>query len=168
MKLILYFFVATCLLVPGVLGVLNDGTILNGVETSDRSGSSDQPLIVTVRPDDYGRMVEETDLNEGFDSQMPSNRFNALWVVNDTGEMNDSLNVPLDGYARVFITPNQGGNVVVEQLYPDNQLQTYDMGMVEPLHTYRIWFYGDMQGTHQMRYSVDGGEYSNVVEFYAS
>jgi len=168
MKLIIYFFVATCLLVPSVLGALNDGTILSGVETSDSSGSSDQPLIVTARPDDYGQMVEETELNEGSDSQMPSNRFNALWVVDDTGEMNDSLSVPLDGYARVFITPNQGGNVVVEQLYPDDQFQTYDMGMVEPLHTYRIWFYGGMQGTYQMRYSVDGGEYSNVVEFYVS
>lgn len=58
--------------------------------------------------------------------------------------------------------------MVVEQLYPDDQLKTYDMGMVEPLHTYRILFYGDMQGTYQMRYSVDVGEYSNVVEFYVS
>jgi hypothetical protein len=168
MKSIIYFFLATCLLVPGVLGALNDGTILGGVETSDGSTSSDQPLIVTARPDDYGQLVEETELNEGSGSQMPSNRFNALWLVDDNGEMNESLSVPLDGYARVFITPNQGGNVVVEQLYPDDQLKTYDMGMVEPLHTYRIWFYGDMQGTYQMRYSVDGGEYSNVVELYVS
>jgi hypothetical protein len=168
MKQIIYFFVVTCLLVPVVFGALNDETVLSGGETSDSVSSLDQPLIVTARPADYGQMVEETELNEGSGSQMPSSGSNALWVVDDTGEMNDSLSMPLDGYARVFITPNQGGNVVVEQLYPDNQFRTYDMGVVEPFHTYRIWFYGDTQGTYQMRYSVDGGEYSNVVEFYVS
>lgn len=165
MRLILYFLIATCLLVPGVLGALTDETMSIGVP-SDSIGSSDQQLIVTELPTDYGQMVEVTELNEGLDSQMPSNAFNALWVVDDTGEMNDSLSMPLDGYARAFITPNQGGNVVVEHLYPDDQLQNYDMGMVQPFHTYRIWFYGNMTGTHQMRYNVNGGEYSNVVEFY--
>jgi hypothetical protein len=169
MKSILYFLVAACLLMPTVLGALNDA-MLSGV-TSDSSSSSEPQLFVTDRPTDYGQIVEETELNEGSNSidgssQMPSSGFNALWVVDDTGKMNDSLSMPLDSYARVFITPSQGGNVVVEQLSPEDQLQTYDMGVVEPFHTYRIWFYGDAAGTHQMRYNVNGGKYSNVVEFY--
>lgn len=172
MRLIIYFCLAAiCLLVPIVMGASDAGAMLGGVATSDSGGSSDQPLIVTVRPNDYGQMVEMPEFSEGANSiegssQMPSDGFNALWVVDDTGEMNDSLSVPLDSYTRVLITPIQGGNVVVEQLYPDDQLRTYNMGMVEPSHTYGIWFYGDMPGTHQMRYNVNGGEYSDVVEFY--
>jgi hypothetical protein len=169
MKPILYFFVATCILVPAVLGALTDGTMLNGT-TNESEASPDQQLIATGRPADYGLMVEESGLSEEADSpeNMPANGFNALWVVDYTGEMNGSLSMPLDGYARVFITPIQGGNVVVEQLYPNDQLQISNMGAVEAYHTYRIWFYGNTTGTHQMRYNVNGGEYSNVIEFYVS
>jgi len=165
MKLILYFLTVTCFLVPNVLGVLGDTTMLS--EEVDGGAPSDEQLIVATTPIDYGQMVEETTLNEGLDTQMPDSGLNALWVVDDTGEMNDSMSMPLGGYVRVFITPNQGGNVVVEQLSPDDQVQAYDMGAVEPFHTYRIWFYGNMAGTHQMRYNVNG-EYSNVIEFYVS
>jgi len=171
MRSILYFLAAICLLVPApVTGASGDEATLGGITTDDNVDSSDQSLIVTVQPDDYGQMVEY-EFDEGTDlingsSQMPSNDFNALWVVDDNEEMNDSLSVPLGNYARVFITPSQGGNVVVEQLNPDDQLQTIDVGMVEPFHTYGIWFYADAPGTHQMRYSVNGGDYSDVVEFY--
>ena len=165
MKLILYFLIATSLSLPGVLAALSDATTLS--DAVDSGGSSDEQLIVTSMPTDYGQMVEETALNEGLDTQMPDSGYNALWVVDDTGEMNESMSMPLGGYVRVFITPNQGGNVVVEQLSPDDQVQAYDMGAVEPFHTYRIWFYGNMAGTHQMRYNVNG-EYSNVIEFYVS
>jgi hypothetical protein len=58
--------------------------------------------------------------------------------------------------------------LAVEQLDPDDQPRTDNMGAVEPLHTYGIWFYGDKIGTYQMRYNVNGGEYSNVVEFYVN
>jgi hypothetical protein len=143
------------------MGALNGEAMLGGVATSDSGDSVDQPLIVTIRPSDYGQMVEMT----GF-SEEPLDDSNALWVVDDTGEMNDTLSVPLDSYARVFITPVQAGTVVVEQLYPDDQSQNYSMGMIEPYHTYGIWFYGGMLGTYQMRYNVNGGEYSNIVEFY--
>lgn len=167
MRSILYFLAAICLLVPApVTGASGDEATLGGITTDDNVDSSDQSLIVTVQPDDYGQMVEY-EFDEGTDlingsSQMPSNDFNALWVVGDNEEMNDSLSVPLGNYARVFITPSQGGNVVVEQLNPDDQLQTIDVGMVEPFHTYGIWFYADALGTHQMRYSVNGSDYSDV------
>jgi len=157
------------MLVPASLGALNDWTFLN--ETTNESElSPEQQLIVVDRPSDYGQMVEEAELSAsaGSAENMPADGFNALWVTDYTGEMNDSLSMPLDGYARAFITPIQTGNVVVEHLYPDDQLETSDMGAVEAFHTYRIWFYGNMNGTHQMRYNVNGGEYSNVVEFYVS
>ncbi len=142
---------------PVVMGALEEVTIV------DSGGFDDQPLIVTAKPNDYGQMVEMA----GF-SKEPLDDFNALWVVDDTGEMNDTLSVPLNNYARVFITPVQSGDVVVEQLYPDDQTKNYSMGMVEPNRTYGIWFYGDMLGTYQMRYNVNGGENSNVVEFFVS
>jgi len=156
---------AAYLLVPGVFGALGDATMLS--EEVDSGASSNEQLIIATTPIDYGQMVEEIALNEGLDTQMPDSGLNKLWVVDDTGEMNDSMGVPLGGYVRVFITPNQGGNVVVEQLSPDNQVQAYDMGVVEPFHTYRIWFNGNVAGIHQMRYNVNG-EYSNVIEFYVS
>jgi hypothetical protein len=168
MRKIIYFLMITCMLVPAALGALNDWTFLN--ETTNESElSSEQQLIVVDRPSDYGQMVEEAELSAGAGSaeNMPADGFNALWVTDYSGEMNDSLSMPLEGYARVFITPIQTGNVVVEHLYPDDQLDSSDMGAVEAFHTYRIWFYGNMNGTHQMRYNV-GGEYSNVVEFYVS
>jgi hypothetical protein len=169
MRKIIYFLMTTCMLVPAALGALNDWTFLN--ETTNESElSPEQQLIVVDRPSDYGLMVEEAELSAsaGPAENMPADGFNALWVTDYTGEMNDSLSMPIDGYARVFITPIQAGNVVVEHLYPDDQLDSSDMGAVEAFHTYRIWFYGNMNGTHQMRYNVNGGEYSNVVEFYVS
>ncbi len=37
-----------------------------------------------------------TELGKGADSvKMPSNNFNALCVIDDTGEMNDTLRMPL-------------------------------------------------------------------------
>jgi hypothetical protein len=175
MNLIKYFsmalcLMALCLLVPIVVGALDGAAISKGVAASDVGGFTDQQLIVDVQPNDYGQMVEMPEFSEGntsigVSSQMPSSSFNALWVVDDAGEMNDTLSVPLNSYARVFITPSQAGNVVVELLNPENQLRTYNMGVVEPYHTYGIWFLGDFPGTHQMRYNVNGGEYSDVVEF---
>jgi hypothetical protein len=130
-------------------------------------GGYKDSLIVTDRPDDFDQIVEIPELSEGAESiGEGSFKFNALWMVDYAGEMNDSLSMPLDSYARVFITPMKSGNVVAEQLYPDDKLQTYDMGTVEAFHTYMFWFYGDMIGTHQMRYKMNGGEYSNTVEFY--
>jgi hypothetical protein len=169
MRPIIYFSLAAiCMLVPIVIGASDAGAILDGLATSDSGGSSNQSLIVTVRPNDYGQMVEMPEFSEGASSVEGAGGFNALWVVDDTGEMNDSLSVPLDSYARVFITPIQGGNVVVEQLDPNDQPRTDNIGTVEPFHTYGIWFYGDKPGTYQMRYNVNDGEYSNVVEFYVS
>jgi hypothetical protein len=171
MKSIIYFCLAAiCLLIPAAIGAL-DGTTLGGVATTDSTNLSDQPLGVTTQPSDYGQMVEMPELSQVAGSvqsstQMPTNSYNALWVVDSsTGNMNDTLSVPLNSYARVFLTPAQGGNVVIEQLDPNNQLQTSNMGSVEPFHTYGIWFYGGKTGTYQMRYNVNGGEYSNVVEF---
>jgi len=143
-----------CILTPSVLGESSDGTY--------------EQLIVTDKPTDYGQMVNVAELSQGIASQTPSNEYNALWVVDDAGEMNDSLTMPAGSYARVFITPSQSGNIAVEQLSPELTLQTSDMGTVEKLNTYRIWFYGSEPGTYQMRYSVNGGEYSNIVEFYVS
>jgi hypothetical protein len=169
MRPIIYFSLAViCMLVPIVIGASDTGAMLGGLATSDSGSSQDQPLIVTVQPNDYGQIVEMPEFSEGASSVEGAGSFNALWVVDDTGEMNDSLSVPLDSYARVFITPAQGGNVIVEQLDPDNQLRSDNMGMVEPFHTYGIWFYGEKPGTYQMRYNVNGGKYSNVIEFYVS
>ncbi len=157
MKQFLIFLIAICIMsimMPGVLGASSDGT--------------NEQLIVTDRPSDYGQMVNVAELSQGIASQMPSNAYNALWVVDETGEMNDSLTLPAGSYARVFITPSQSGNIAIEQLSPELTQQTSDMGTVEKLNTYRIWFYGSETGTYQMRYSVNGGEYSNIVEFYVS
>jgi len=170
MSLIKYLFIVICLLVPIVMGPSVGAAISNGAATSDAGGSTDQSTIIDVQPSDYGKMVEMPEFNIGNtsiggSSELPSGSFNALWVVDDSGEMNDTLSVPLNSYARVFITPSQAGNVIVEQLNPRDQLSTYNMGVVEPYQTYGIWFYGDSPGTHQMRYSVNGGEYSDVVEF---
>lgn len=170
MNPIKYLFIAICLLVPTVLSASDGAAISNGVATSDVGGTTNQSFIVDAQPNDYGQMVEMPEFSEGTSSiggssQLPSVSFNALWVVDDDGEMNDTLSVPLNSYARVFITPTQAGNVVVEQLNPEDQLSTYNMGAVEPYHTYGIWFHGDSLGTHQMRYNVNGGEHSDVVEF---
>jgi hypothetical protein len=175
MRPIIYFYLATiCLLVPNIVGASDAGAMLSGTAAIDgagsgsSSGSSDQPLIVTVRPNDYGQLVELPEFSEGANSVDGKGGFNALWVVDDSGEMNDDLSVPLNSYGRVFITPFQDGTVVVEHLYPDNHLQTSTMGAVKSFHTYGFWFSADTLGTHQLRYNVNGGEYSNVVEFYVS
>jgi hypothetical protein len=169
MRLIIYFSLAAiCMLVPIVIGASDAGAMLGGLATSDNGSYQDQPLIVTVRPNDYGQMVEMPEFSEGTSSVEGTGGFNALWVVGDSGEMNDDMSMSLNSYARVFITPTQGGNIVVEQLDPGDQIRIDNMGMVEPFHTYGIWFYGAKTGTCQMRYNVNGGEYSNVVEFYVS
>jgi hypothetical protein len=165
-----YLFIAICLLVPIVTGASDGTAISNDLATSDAGGSANQSLIVDLQPSDYGQMLEMPEFSEGISSaggssQMPSGSFNALWVVDGAGDMNDTLSVPLNSYARVFVTPIQAGNLVVEQLNPEDQLRTYNMGAVEPYHTYGIWFYADSPGTHQMRYNVSGGEYSDIVEF---
>lgn len=167
MRSILYFFIVSLLLLPAVLGNLNDATLLSQT-TGDSNSLSGETLIVTEQPADYGQMVEVTELSEGAElaENKPSSEFNAMWVVDYDGEMNDSLSLPLDSYVRVFITPMQSGNVVIEQLYPDDQLETFDVGSVEAFHTYKMWFNGNATGTYQLRYSVNGGEYSNVIEFY--
>jgi hypothetical protein len=41
-------------------------------------------LIVTVRPNDYGQMVEMPEFGDGSNSLEGTSGFNALWVVDDT------------------------------------------------------------------------------------
>jgi hypothetical protein len=90
-----------------------------------------------------------------------------MWIVDSTGlNRYPSMSIPLYGYAREELTPSQGGYVVVEEQYPNGKIETYNMGYVQPFHTYRLWFYGDVPGTHLMRYSVSGGQYSNTVKFF--
>jgi hypothetical protein len=75
------------------------------------------------------------------------------------------MNLPLNGYARLEITPGVEGQITIEEMYPDGQVRSYGMGYVKPFHTYKMWFYADTSGTHKMRYNVNG-YYSNILEFY--
>jgi putative hemolysin len=44
-------------------------------------------------------------------------------------------------------------------------VRTYGLGYVRPYHIYKMWFYGDVPGTHMIRYNING-YYSNIVRFY--
>ena len=57
------------------------------------------------------------------------------------------------------------GQITIEEMYPNGEIRTFGMGYVRPYHVYKMWFYGDVPGTHMIRYNING-YYSNIVRFY--
>lgn len=91
---------------------------------------------------------------------------NGLWIV-DLAGLNHypEMSIPRYGYAREEITPGMEGNITIEQMDPVGKVRTFGMGYVRPYHVYKMWFYGDVPGTHMIRYNING-YYSNIVRFY--
>lgn len=104
----------------------------------------------------------------GIDTQMPDGQKgpNGLWIV-DLAGLNHypEMSIPRYGYAREEITPGMEGNITIEQMDPVGKVRTFGMGYVRPYHVYKMWFYGDVPGTHMIRYNING-YYSNIVRFY--
>lgn len=119
------------------------------------------------RPSDFDQLTE-TGTSPGFDTQMPDGQKgpNDLWIVDLTGLNHyPEMSIPLYGYAREEITPGMEGNITIEQMDPVGKVRTFGMGYVRPYHVYKMWFYGDVPGTHMIRYNING-YYSNIVRFY--
>lgn len=124
----------------------------------------------TQKPTDYGQMVDMGGTAGYYGQQMPASGqmtgHNSLWIVDVTGlNYYPSLSVPLYGYAREEITPSMEGYLTLEEMYPNGQVKTFSMGYVQPYHTYKMWFYADVPGTHLIRYNVNG-YYSDIIRFY--
>ena len=131
-------------------------------------GSNTQGGYTTQKPADYGQLTD-TGTSPGFGGQVPQGSQsgpNGLWIVDSTGlNRYPSMSLPINGYADEELTPSMEGVLIVEELYPNGQVHTFDMGYVKPYHVYKMWFTADVPGTHKVRYSING-YHSNVVEFY--
>jgi hypothetical protein len=138
--------------------------------TSANSNSWATPgsSFLTQKPADYGQLTE-TGTSPGFDSQTSGSSQggpNGLWIVDSTGlNRYPEMSIPLNGYAREEITPSVEGQISIEEMYPNGEVRTFGMGYVRPYHVYKMWFHGDVAGTHMVRYNVNG-YYSNIVRFY--
>jgi hypothetical protein len=136
----------------------------SGGNSWETPGSS----FLTQKPGDFGQLTE-TGTAPGFTTQTPTNSQpgpNGLWIVDATGlNRYPEMSVPLFGYAREEITPSVEGQITIEEMYPNGEIRTFGMGYVQPYHVYKMWFYGDVPGTHMIRYNING-YYSNIVRFY--
>jgi hypothetical protein len=132
------------------------------------SGSNTQGGYTTQKPADFGQLTD-TGTSPGFVGQVPQGSQpgpNGLWIVDSTGlNRYPSMSLPINGYADEELTPSMEGVLTVEELYPNGQVRTFDMGYVKPYHVYKMWFTADVPGTHKVRYSING-YHSNIVEFY--
>jgi len=131
-------------------------------------GSNTQGGYITQKPADYGQLTDKG-TSPGFGGQVPQGSQpgpNGLWIVDSTGlNRYPSMSLPINGYADEELTPSMEGILTVEELYPNGQVRTFDMGYAKPYHVYKMWFTADVPGTHKVRYSING-YHSNVVEFY--
>lgn len=92
---------------------------------------------------------------------------NIFWIVSRDGSQNwRSVNIPCNRYARLSFIPSDSGQLIMEELYPNNQVRTYYYGTVVAFRQYRAWFFADTSGTHRMRYKIDNGPYSDTLTFY--
>jgi hypothetical protein len=135
--------------------------------TSSNSWATPGSNYLTQKPSDFGQLTE-SGTAPGFDTQMPAGQQgpNGLWIVDATGlNRYPEMSIPLYGYAREELTPSVEGQITIEEMYPDGKVRTFGMGYVRPYHIYKMWFYGDVPGTHMIRYSING-YYSNIVRFY--
>jgi len=132
------------------------------------SWSTPGSSYLVQKPADYGQL-SDTSTTPGFNATTTSGipqGPNILWIVDSTGlNRYPEMSIPLNGYAWVEITPSSEGQITIEEMYPDGKVHTYGMGYVRPYHVYKMWFYGDVPGTHMWRYNING-YYSNIIRFY--
>jgi hypothetical protein len=92
---------------------------------------------------------------------------NIFWIVSKDGTKYwSSINIPCGSFARLLIIPSTSGQLIMEELYPDGQVQTYYYGYVGAKKPYKKWFFADTSGIHRMRYRIDNGPYSNILTFH--
>ena len=92
---------------------------------------------------------------------------NIFWIVSKDGTKHwISVNIPCQHYARLLIIPSTSGQLIMEELDPTGQVQTYNYGYVKAYKQYKKWFFADTSGTHQLRYRIDNGPYSDILTFH--
>ena len=143
-----------------------DFVSIQPASSSGNSWETPGSSYLTLKPSDYDKLTD-TGTSPGFDEQTPAGQGpNGLWIVDSTGlNSYPEMSIPLNGYAREEITPSVEGQITIEEMYPDGKVRTYGMGYVRPYHVYKMWFHGDVPGTHKIRYNING-YYSNIVRFY--
>jgi hypothetical protein len=115
----------------------------------------------TQVPEGYG----QTAYSQQMHGQQVSSG-NSLWIVDATGwNRRLSLCMPMYRWAREEIVPATGGYLTVYERYPSGYIRSYYMGYVYPHHRYKLWFYADEPGTHEVWYKV-GWQESNHIWFY--
>jgi hypothetical protein len=92
---------------------------------------------------------------------------NIFWIVSKDGTKHwISANIPCQRYARLLIIPSTSGQLIMEELYPNGRVQTYNYGNVRASNQYRKWFFADTSGIHRLRYRIDNGPYSDILTFH--
>lgn len=92
---------------------------------------------------------------------------NIFWIVSKDGTMHwRSVNILCHRYARLLAIPSSSGQLIMEERYPDGQVKSYNFGNVRAYNQYRIWFFADTSGMHQLRYRIDNGRYSDILTFH--
>lgn len=144
-----------------------DFTYSQPVSSNNNSWATPGNNYLTQKPSDFDQLTE-TGIAPGSDTPISAGQQgpNGLWIVDSTGlNRYPEMSIPLYGYVREELTPSVEGQITIEEMYPDGKVRTYGMGYVRPYHIYKMWFYGDVPGTHMVRYNING-YYSNIVRFY--
>lgn len=147
-----------------------------GSPTPSEISSSDEAAFPSSISESSSTLIEEANSNQYNEARVEgdiaysmsggSSR-NIFWIVSRDGSQHwRSVNIPCHRYARLFFIPSASGQLTMEELYPNNRVQTYHYGNVRAYSQYRAWFFADTSGTHQMRYRIDNGPYSDILTFY--
>lgn len=139
--------------------------------------SGDESIFPSSISESSSMLIEETSSiqydqagargNLAYSMAAGGNSKNIFWIVSRDGSQNwRSVNIPCHRYARLFFIPSASGQLIMEELYPNNQVRTYHFGNVVAYKTYRAWFFADTSGTHRMRYKINNGPYSDILTFY--
>jgi len=138
--------------------------------------SSDEAVFPSSISESSSTLIEETSSTQYSQSRVQGDLAysmaaggskNIFWIVSRDGSQNwRSVNIPCHRYARLFFIPSASGQLIMEELYPNNQVRTYYYGSVAAFRQYRAWFFADTSGTHRLRYKIDNGPYSDTLTFY--
>lgn len=151
---------------PANKAVHRQETDSNQAVTGGSSWETPEGSYLTQRPEDYGKLIETGALPGSNIQATADEDTNSLWIVDLAGfNRYPEITIPINGYVREEVIPSVGGQITIEDTCPDSTVRIYGMGYVKPYCVYKMWFYGDIPGTHTIRYSING-TYSNIIRFY--
>jgi hypothetical protein len=137
-------------------------SIYPGVGQSPLSDTTpDQDIIWYAEqvPSEAGRLMDE--------GPLPANQDNiSLLIVDSSGkEARTSLDVPLDSWVYLRLSPAADGELKLYSLYPTGSVDEILSASAKSGKSYRAMYHAELEGDYEVWYTLDGNR-SNSILFH--